>query len=138
METEEEAVNAVAATRYPPEGIRGVSVSHRANMFGTVPDYFRQSNANISILRCRLKAAGVDNLDAILSTDGVDGVFVGPSDLAATLGYIGNAAHPEVQRTIQHILPAPKRTTNRAVSRRRLKRTRVVTTGMGCDRGCRR
>jgi 2-dehydro-3-deoxyglucarate aldolase len=46
----EEALNAVAATRYPPEGIRGVSVSHRANMFGTVPDYFAQSNQNITIL----------------------------------------------------------------------------------------
>ena len=50
VETEEEAVLAVAATRYPPEGIRGVSVSHRANMFGTVPDYFAQSNKNITIL----------------------------------------------------------------------------------------
>lgn len=50
VETEEEAVLAVAATRYPPEGIRGVSVSHRANMFGTVPDYFSQSNKNITIL----------------------------------------------------------------------------------------
>lgn len=49
VETEEEAVQAVASTRYPPEGIRGVSVSHRANMFGTVPDYFTQSNSNITI-----------------------------------------------------------------------------------------
>ncbi len=108
VESEEDALLAVAATRYPPEGIRGVSVSHRANMFGTVPDYFRQSNANISILVQIESQAGVDNLDAILSTDGVDGVFVGPSDLAATLGYLGNAAHPEVQRTIQHIFARAK------------------------------
>ena len=105
VESEEDALLAVAATRYPPEGIRGVSVSHRANMFGTVPDYFRQSNANISILVQIESQAGVDNLDAILSTDGV---FVGPSDLAATLGYLGNAAHPEVQRTIQHIFARAK------------------------------
>jgi 2-dehydro-3-deoxyglucarate aldolase len=50
VETEEQAALAVASTRYPPEGIRGVSVSHRANMFGTVPDYFAQSNNNITIL----------------------------------------------------------------------------------------
>lgn len=108
VETEEEAVLAVASTRYPPEGIRGVSVSHRANMFGTVPDYFAQSNKNISILVQIESQSGVDNLDAILSTDGIDAVFVGPSDLAASLGYLGNAAHPEVQRTIQHIFARAK------------------------------
>ena len=108
VETEDEAVNAVAATRYPPEGIRGVSVSHRANMFGTVPDYFRQANANIAIMVQIESQAGVDNLDAILSTEGVDAVFVGPSDLAAALGHLGNASHPDVQRTIQHIFARAK------------------------------
>jgi len=108
VETEEEAVLAVASTRYPPEGIRGVSVSHRANMFGTVPDYFAQSNKNISILVQIESQAGVDNLDAILSTDGIDAVFVGPSDLAASLGHLGNASHPDVQRCIQHIFARAK------------------------------
>lgn len=108
VETEAEAALAVAATRYPPEGIRGVSVSHRANMFGTVPDYFAQSNKNISILVQIESQAGVDNLDAILTTDGVDAVFVGPSDLAASLGYLGNAAHPDVQRVIGHIFARAK------------------------------
>ncbi|WP_318375763.1 2-dehydro-3-deoxyglucarate aldolase [Enterobacter sp.] len=108
VETEAEAALAVAATRYPPEGIRGVSVSHRANMFGTVPDYFAQSNKNISIMVQIESQAGVDNLDGILTTDGVDAVFVGPSDLAASLGYLGNAAHPEVQRVIQHIFARAK------------------------------
>lgn len=108
VENEAEAALAVAATRYPPEGIRGVSVSHRANMFGTVPDYFAQSNKNISIMVQIESQPGVDNLDAILTTDGVDAVFVGPSDLAASLGYLGNAAHPEVQRVIQHIFARAK------------------------------
>lgn len=108
VETEAEAALAVAATRYPPEGIRGVSVSHRANMFGTVPDYFAQSNKNISIMVQIESQAGVDNLDAILTTDGVDAVFVGPSDLAASLGYLGNAAHPDVQRVIKHIFARAK------------------------------
>jgi len=108
VETEEEAVAAVAATRYPPEGIRGVSVSHRANMFGTVPDYFRQSNANIAIMVQIESQQGVDNLDAILSTEGIDAVFVGPSDLAASLGHLGNPLHPDVQRTIECIFGRAK------------------------------
>ena len=71
----------MASTRYPPEGIRGVSVSHRANMFGTVADYFAQSNKNITILVQIESQQGVDNVDAIAATEGVDGIFVGPSDL---------------------------------------------------------
>ena len=108
VETEEEAVRAVASTRYPPEGIRGVSVSHRGNMFGTVPDYFAQSNKNITILVQIESQQGVDNVDAIAATEGVDGIFVGPSDLAAALGHLGNASHPEVQKTIQHIFARAK------------------------------
>ena len=108
VETEEEAVLAVAATRYPPEGIRGVSVSHRANMFGTVPDYFAQSNKNITILVQIESQQGVDNVDAIAATVGVDGIFVGPSDLAAAFGHLGNASHPDVQRAIQHIFARAK------------------------------
>ncbi|MCW2094609.1 UNVERIFIED_ORG: 2-dehydro-3-deoxyglucarate aldolase [Enterobacter sp. BIGb0239] len=108
VESVEEAVQAVASTRYPPEGIRGVSVSHRANMFGTVPDYFAQSNKNITILVQIESQHGVDNVDAIAATDGVDGIFVGPSDLAAALGHLGNANHPDVQRAIQHIFARAK------------------------------
>lgn len=108
VESPEEAVQAVASTRYPPEGIRGVSVSHRANMFGTVPDYMNQSNQNITIMVQIESQQGVDNVDGIASTDGVDGIFVGPSDLAAALGHPGNAAHPEVQSCIQHIFARAK------------------------------
>jgi len=108
VETEEEARQAVAATRYPPLGVRGVSVSHRANMFGTVPDYFAQSDKNITILVQIESQAGLDNIDAIAATEGVDGIFVGPSDLAAALGHLGNAGHPEVQQAIQHIFARAK------------------------------
>lgn len=114
VETEEEAVLAVAATRYPPEGIRGVSVSHRANMFGTVPDYFAQSNKNITILVQIESQQGVDNVDAIAATEGVDGIFVGPSDLAAAFGHLGNASHPTCSAQFSTFLPVPKRTVNRA------------------------
>lgn len=103
VETAEEAKNAVAATRYPPEGIRGVSVAHRANMFGTVADYFALSNNNITLLVQIESQQGVDNIDAISATNGVDGIFVGPSDLAAALGHLGNPAHLTVQKAIQHI-----------------------------------
>lgn len=99
----------MASTRYPPEGIRGVSVSHRGNMFYTVPDYFAQSNKNISILVQIESQTGVDNVEAIAAAEGVDGVFVGPSDLAAALGHLGNASHPEVQRAIQHIFASAKK-----------------------------
>lgn len=108
VETKEEAELAVSATRYPPEGIRGVSVSHRANMFGLVPDYFAQSNKNITILVQIESQSGVDNIDAIAATEGVDGLFVGPSDLAAALGHLGNASHPEVQEAIKHIFARAK------------------------------
>jgi 2-dehydro-3-deoxyglucarate aldolase len=77
-------------------------------MFGTVPDYFAQSNQNITILVQIESQHGVDNVDAIAATDGVDGIFVGPSDLAAALGHLGNANHPDVQRAIQHIFARAK------------------------------
>ncbi|MDN7385428.1 2-dehydro-3-deoxyglucarate aldolase [Escherichia coli] len=126
VETKEEAEQAVASTRYPPEGIRGVSVSHRANMFGTVADYFAQSNKNITILVQIESQQGVDNVDAIAATEGVDGIFVGPSDLAAALGHLGNASHPDVQKQFSIFLTVPARTattascTSRADARRYL------------------
>ena len=114
VETEEEAVLAVAATRYPPEGIRGVSVSHRANMFGTVPDYFAQSNKNITILVQIESQQGIDNVDAIAATEGVDGIFVGPSDLAAALVIWATPAIRTCSAQFSTFLPVPKRTVNRA------------------------
>lgn len=116
----------MASTRYPPEGIRGVSVSHRANMFGTVADYFAQSNKNITILVQIESQQGVDNVDAIAATEGVDGIFVGPSDLAAALGHLGNASHPDVQKQFSTFLTVPARLANPTVSSRRSKPMRVV------------
>ncbi|MFT7834507.1 aldolase/citrate lyase family protein, partial [Salmonella enterica] len=72
------------------------------------PDYLAQSNKNITILVQIESQQGVDNLDAIAATDGVDGIFVGPSDLAAAFGHLGNANHPDVQRAIQHIFARAK------------------------------
>lgn len=103
VESEEQALQAVAATRYPPAGIRGVSVSHRSNGYGTVSDYFSSVNDNISVLVQIETQAGIDHLDAIAAVEGVDGIFVGPGDLSAALGYLGQPNHPQVQAAIRHI-----------------------------------
>ena len=108
VETREQAELAVAATRYPPAGIRGVSVSHRGNMFGTVPDYLAQANENISVMVQIESQQGIDNFDAIADVEGIDSLFVGPSDLAAALGHLGNAGHPDVQSAIKYIIDRAK------------------------------
>jgi 2-dehydro-3-deoxyglucarate aldolase len=103
VESADEARRAVAATRYPPDGVRGVSVSQRHNRYGTVPDYLKLVNENITVMIQIESAAGLAAVDAIAAVDGVDGIFVGPSDLAAAMGHLGNAAHSEVQQAIGHI-----------------------------------
>jgi 2-dehydro-3-deoxyglucarate aldolase len=97
VESAEEARRAVAATRYPPAGIRGVSVAQRSNRYGTVPDYFTTVNDQICVLVQIESRAGLENLDDICAVEGVDGIFIGPSDLAAALGHLGNPSHGEVQ-----------------------------------------
>jgi len=106
VETAEEAARAVAATRYPPEGIRGVSVAMRGNRYGTVPDYFAASNQNVMVAVQIESRAGVENIGAICAVPGVNAVFIGPSDLAAGLGHIGNPAHPDVQAAMQGVFAA--------------------------------
>jgi 4-hydroxy-2-oxoheptanedioate aldolase len=101
VQTAAEAQAAVAATRYPPEGIRGVAVLHRANLFGRIKDYYARSNREICLLLQIETRQGLDNLEAIAAVDGVDGLFIGPSDLAAALGHLGDNGHPEVRTAIE-------------------------------------
>jgi 2-dehydro-3-deoxyglucarate aldolase len=108
VESAEEARRAVAATRYPPAGIRGVSVSMRHNRYGTVPDYLAKVNDEIAVMVQIESAPGLAAATAIAAVDGVDGVFVGPSDLAAALGHLGNAGHPDVQQAIRRIFDGTK------------------------------
>jgi 2-dehydro-3-deoxyglucarate aldolase len=108
VQTADDARRAVAATRYPPAGVRGVSVSQRSNRYGTVADYFTGINAQISVLVQIESRAGLDAAKAIAAVDGIDGIFVGPSDLAAALGHLGNANHPGVQAAIAAIFDAAK------------------------------
>ncbi|WP_341914770.1 2-dehydro-3-deoxyglucarate aldolase [Polaromonas sp. YR568] len=108
VESVDEAKRAVSATRYPPEGIRGVSVSQRSNRYGTVPDYFKSINEHICVMVQIESRAGVAAARDIAALDGVDCIFVGPSDLAAGLGHLGNAGHPEVQAAIAAVFADAK------------------------------
>lgn len=96
-----EARAAVAATRYPPQGVRGVATLHRANRFGRVKDYYRQANDQMCVLVQVETRAALDNLEAIAAVEGVDGLFIGPSDLAASLGHLGDSGHSEVRAAIE-------------------------------------
>lgn len=97
------ARRAVAATRYPPQGVRGVSVSQRSNRYGTVPDYFRIVNENIAVIVQLESRTAVAAAGEIAAVDGVDALFVGPSDLAAGYGHLGNPGHAEVQQAIETV-----------------------------------
>lgn len=108
VESVDEAKRAVSATRYPPQGIRGVSVSQRSNRYGTVPDYFKSINEHICVMVQIESRAGVAAAREIAALDGVDCIFVGPSDLAAGLGHLGNAGHPEVQAAMASIFADAK------------------------------
>jgi 4-hydroxy-2-oxoheptanedioate aldolase len=97
----EEARKAIAATRYPPLGIRGVSVAPRANDYGRIKDYHRNARLDICVLVQLESRSALAQIEAIAAVDGVDGLFIGPSDLAADLGHLGNPKHPEVQAAIK-------------------------------------
>ena len=101
VQNAEEARRAVASTRYPPQGIRGVSVAARASRYGRTPGYLGKANTEICVLVQVETRSALDELEAIAKVEGVDGVFIGPSDLAASLGHIGNPAHAEVQAAIK-------------------------------------
>jgi 2-dehydro-3-deoxyglucarate aldolase len=103
IESAEEARRAVAATRYPPQGMRGVAGLQRSNRYGTVPGYLEKINDNICVLLQIESRAGIAAVDEIAAVEGVDGVFIGPSDLAAALGHLGNPGHPDVQQVIRHL-----------------------------------
>jgi 4-hydroxy-2-oxoheptanedioate aldolase len=101
VQTAEEARRAVQAVRYPPRGIRGVSASSRASQFGRVKDYLSRADEEICLIVQIETRAALDQLEAISETEGVDGVFIGPSDLSASLGHLGSPQHPETQSALQ-------------------------------------
>jgi 4-hydroxy-2-oxoheptanedioate aldolase len=96
-----EAEAAVAAIRYPTRGMRGVAGTTRASRFGRVADYTQRAEEELCLLVQIETREGLDNLDAIARVDGIDGIFIGPADLAAGLGHLGEQQHAEVQAAIQ-------------------------------------
>jgi 2,4-dihydroxyhept-2-ene-1,7-dioic acid aldolase len=101
VQNAEEARRAVAATRYPPQGIRGVSVAARASRYGRTPGYLTKANDEICVLVQVETRPALGQIEAIAKIEGVDGVFIGPSDLAASLGHLGNPQHTDVQKAMQ-------------------------------------
>jgi 4-hydroxy-2-oxoheptanedioate aldolase len=100
VQNRREAAAAVAAVRYPPRGIRGVAGNTRANRFGLVEDYYARAEAEICLILQAETREALDELEAIASLEGVDGVFIGPADLAASLGHLGNQGHPDVRKAV--------------------------------------
>lgn len=101
VETASQATRIVAATRYPPRGIRGVGAAlARASRWNQAPNYLHRCEEELCVLVQVESVTGVQNLAAIANTDGVDGVFFGPSDLAASMGLLGKSGDARVQQTI--------------------------------------
>lgn len=109
VQNEEEAKQAVAATRYPPKGIRGVTASGRAARYGRVADYLKRADEEICVLVQAETRTALDNIESIAGVPGVDGVFIGPSDLAASLGHIGQPGHPVVQAALKEAVDRLKK-----------------------------
>jgi 4-hydroxy-2-oxoheptanedioate aldolase len=101
VQTAEEARAAVAAMRYPTEGVRGVAGTTRASRYGRVEDYAKRAASELCLLVQIETREGLANLEAIAGVEGVDGVFIGPADLAAGLGHLGDIGHAEVQAAIR-------------------------------------
>jgi 4-hydroxy-2-oxoheptanedioate aldolase len=101
VETAEQAQAAVASIRYPLRGVRGVAGVTRASRYGRVADYVKRAEEELCLLVQIESRLGLDNLEAIARTDGIDGVFIGPADLAAGLGHLGQQGHAEVQKAIE-------------------------------------
>lgn len=128
VQNAEEAARAVSYTRFPPHGVRGVSGSSRAAGYGLIPDYFTKVQNEICVIVQIETAEALANIEAIAAVEGVDAVFIGPADLAAGMGHLGNAQHPEVQAAIDDGFrrlkaigkPAGYLTNNEAEAKRRM------------------
>lgn len=101
VQNADEARRAVAAMRYPPRGVRGVAVVVRASDFGRTQQYLENAHQETCLLVQLETRAALKEIESVAQVDGVDGIFIGPSDLAADMGHLGNPKHPEVQAAIQ-------------------------------------
>ncbi|MFO1325820.1 MAG: aldolase/citrate lyase family protein [Rubrivivax sp.] len=96
VQTADEAAAAVAATRYPPQGVRGMAGMSRAAHFGTLADHFGTANRRLSVIVQIESADALGRLESIAAVDGVDALFMGPADLSASMGLTGKLTHPKV------------------------------------------
>jgi 2-dehydro-3-deoxyglucarate aldolase/4-hydroxy-2-oxoheptanedioate aldolase len=97
------ARRAVSYAKYPPEGIRGFAAMHRASGYGSARDYAGRANGSTCVIIQLETPQAVDALEEIAAVPGVDALFLGPGDLSAHMGHIGNIAHPEVQAVIKNV-----------------------------------
>lgn len=109
VQSVEEAQRAVAATRYPPAGTRGFAAVHRGSRYGTVSDYARRANDEACVIVQLETREAIAQLEAIAAVPGVDAIFLGPGDLAATSGCIGQIGHADVQAQLRACGEACKR-----------------------------
>jgi 2-keto-3-deoxy-L-rhamnonate aldolase RhmA len=96
IQNADEAARAVAATRYPPEGVRGMAGMGRASRYGTAPDFYRAANRSVGVVVQLESAQAVERLEEIAAVPGVDALFVGPNDLSGSMGHVGESTHPAV------------------------------------------
>jgi len=105
VESGAQARDIARAMRYPPQGIRGVGAAlARASNFNRIPDYLPTANDQVCLLVQVESRKGLEALDEIATTEGVDGVFIGPSDLAADMGHLGHPGAPEVQAAVEEAI----------------------------------
>lgn len=104
VQTADEARAAVANTRYPPDGIRGLALSTRASRFGRIPGYAELANQHVCVIVQIETPLALDNLEEIAAVDGVDGLFIGPSDLHAAMGHAGVTTDPEIVTLIDEAI----------------------------------
>lgn len=100
VQTVAEARRAVEAIRYPPRGVRGVSANSRSNRFGRIKDYFKEADDELCLMVQIETRQGLENLETIAAVDGIDGLFIGPQDLAADLGHLGNPGHEQARKAM--------------------------------------
>jgi 2-dehydro-3-deoxyglucarate aldolase/4-hydroxy-2-oxoheptanedioate aldolase len=101
VQNADEARRAVAYTRYPPHGVRGVAGMHRGNRYGTVPNYFKSGDDELCVMVQIETTGALERLPEIAAVPGIDSIFIGPSDLAASMGHLGDIGNAAVQDALR-------------------------------------
>jgi 4-hydroxy-2-oxoheptanedioate aldolase len=109
VQNPEEARRAVASTRYPPQGVRGVAGTHRGSRYGTIPNYLQRANEEVCVIVQIETLSAFDQIDAIAAVPGVDSIFIGPADLSASMGFLGDIGNAAVQEKLKAAAQACER-----------------------------